>query len=131
MDFDFGTSEPPKDENNNNQNNPSQPNQQNNDGFFNMDFNSNPSESQPKTTLDDMLNMNFNSNEGQSIPQSNNFQSMDIDNKTRNIHPDNLTLIPKQYCESHENININKPVNDGNTNRIDNNYEKNKHILHK
>ena len=82
MDFDFGTSEPPKDENNNNQNNPSQPNQQNNEGFFNMDFNSNPSESQPKTTLDDMLNMNFNSNEGQSIPQSNNFQTMDMNMNT-------------------------------------------------
>ena len=50
---------------------------------------------------------------------------MDIDNKTRNIHPDNLTMIPKQCCESRENININKPVNDGNINRIDNNYEKN------
>ena len=38
MDFDFGTSEPPK-ENTNNQNETSQPPQQNNDGFFNMDFN--------------------------------------------------------------------------------------------
>ena len=46
MDFDFGTSEPPK-ENSNNQNETSQPAQQNNDGFFNMDFQSNPSESNP------------------------------------------------------------------------------------
>ena len=64
MDFDFV--EPPKEENNNNEINSSQPSQQNNDGFFNMDFQSNPSQSQPKTTLDDMLNMNF-----QTMPQSN------------------------------------------------------------
>ena len=64
MDFDFV--EPPKDENNNNEINSSQPSQQNNDGFFNMDFQSNPSQSQPQTTLDDMLNMNF-----QPMPQSN------------------------------------------------------------
>ena len=64
MDFDFV--EPPKEENNNNEINSSQPSQQNNDGFFNMDFQSNPSQSQPQTTLDDMLNMNF-----QPMPQSN------------------------------------------------------------
>ena len=64
MDFDFV--EPPKDENNNNEINSSQPSQQNNDGFFNMDFQSNPSQSQPQTTLDDMLNMNF-----QPMSQSN------------------------------------------------------------
>ena len=64
MDFDFV--EPPKEENNNNEINSSQPSQQNNDGFFNMDFQSNPSQSQPKTTLDAMLNMNF-----QPMPQSN------------------------------------------------------------
>ena len=64
MDFDFV--EPPKDENNNNEINSSQPSQPNNDGFFNMDFQSNPSQSQPQTTLDDMLNMNF-----QPMPQSN------------------------------------------------------------
>ena len=64
MDFDFV--EPPKEENNNNEINSSQPSQQNNDGFFNMDFQSNPSQSQPQTTLDDMLNMNF-----QTMPKSN------------------------------------------------------------
>ena len=64
MDFDFV--EPPKDENNNNEINSSQPSQQKNDGFFNMDFQSNPSQSQPQTTLDDMLNMNF-----QPMSQSN------------------------------------------------------------
>ena len=69
MDFDFGTSEPPK-ENTNNQNETSQPPQQNNDGFFNMDFQTNPSESQPQTNLDDMLNMNFQpiEDEAKTIP---------------------------------------------------------------
>ena len=61
MDFDFGTSEPQKEENNNIEINTSQPPQQNNDGFFNMDFSSNPSQPQQQNTLDDMLNMNFQS----------------------------------------------------------------------
>ena len=61
MDFDFGTSEPQKEENNNIETNTSQPPQQNNDGFFNMDFSSNPSQPQQQNTLDDMLNMNFQS----------------------------------------------------------------------
>ncbi len=79
MDFDFGTSEPQKEENNDKQNDTSQPPQQNNEGFLNMDFLTNPSESQPKSTLDDMLNMNFKPNEEQqSIPQSNNFQNMEM-----------------------------------------------------
>ena len=38
MDFDFGTSEPQKEENNNNEINTSEPINQNNDGFINMDF---------------------------------------------------------------------------------------------
>ena len=77
MDFDFGTSEPQKEENNDNQNNTSQSPQQNNEGFINMDFLSNPPESQPKSTLDDMLNMNFKPNEEQqSNQQSKNFQNM-------------------------------------------------------
>ena len=61
MDFDFGTSEPQKEENNNIEINTSQPPQQNNDGFFNMDLSSNPSQPQQQNTLDDMLNMNFQS----------------------------------------------------------------------
>ena len=85
MDFDFGTSEPPK-ENTNNQNETSQPPQQNNDGFFNMDFQTNPSESQPQTNLDDMLNMNFQPNEAQSIPKNDNFQNMNM-NINMNINP--------------------------------------------
>ena len=85
MDFDFGTSEPPK-ENSNNQNETSQPAQQNNDGFFNMDFQSNPSESQPKSNLDDMLNMNFQPMEDNSIPKNDNFQNMNM-NINMNINP--------------------------------------------
>ena len=62
MDFDFGDSQ--KEENNNNPTNFSQPASEpkleNNDGFLNMDFQTNPEQSQQKsTTLDDMLNMNF------------------------------------------------------------------------
>ena len=60
MDFDFGTSDPQKEENNPNEINTSQPQQQNNDGFFNMDFQTNPSESQPKT--EPFQNMNLNNN---------------------------------------------------------------------
>ena len=72
MDFNFETSEPQKEnDNSNNEINTNQPPQQNNDGFFNMDFQTNPSESQQKTTLDDMLNMNFKPNEEQSQPQIN------------------------------------------------------------
>ena len=62
MDFDFGDSQ--KEENNNNPTNFSQPASEpkleNNDGFLNMDFQTNPEQSQQKSTkLDDMLNMNF------------------------------------------------------------------------
>ena len=85
MDFNFETSEPQKDENNDNQINTSKPTQQNNDGFFNMDFNSNPSESQPKSTLDDMLNMNFQPSEEKSNPQNNIYQNMDM-NMNMNIN---------------------------------------------
>ena len=80
MDFNFGTSEPQKDENNTNEINTSQPPQQNNEGFFNMDFQSNPSETQPKSTLDDMLNMNFQSNTEQSQPKIDSFQGMNLNN---------------------------------------------------
>ena len=59
MDFDFGTSEPQKEENKNNEINTSEQPQQNNEGFFNMDFQPNPSQTQQQNTLDDMLNMNF------------------------------------------------------------------------
>ena len=80
MDFNFGTSEPQKDENNTNEINTSQPPQQNNDGFFNMDFQSNPSETQQKSTLDDMLNMNFQPNTEESQPKIDSFQGMNLNN---------------------------------------------------
>ena len=62
MDFDFNTNQ---NEGNNNDDQfgfsepPKETNPSNNDGFQNLDFQSNPEQSQPKTTLDDMLNMNF------------------------------------------------------------------------
>ena len=60
MDFDFGTSEPAKEEHNDNEINTSEPPQQNNDGFMNMDFLTNPPQSQqPQTTLDNIMDMNF------------------------------------------------------------------------
>ena len=102
MDFDFGTSEPQKEENNDNQNNTSEPPQQNNEGFLNMDFLTNPSESQPKSTLDDMLNMNFKPNEEQqSIPQSNNFQNMEM-NFTQKIDEEEQKRIEAREKEAQE-----------------------------
>ena len=66
MDFDFGTSQPAKEEHNDNEINTSEPPQQNNDGFMNMDFLTNPPQSQqPQTTLDNIMDMNF-----QPSPQS-------------------------------------------------------------
>ena len=68
MDFDFGTSEPAKEEHNDNEINTSEPPQQNNDGLMNMDFLTNPPQSQqPQTTLDNIMDMNF-----QPSPQSQN-----------------------------------------------------------
>ena len=68
MDFDFGTSEPAKEEHNDNEINTSESQQQNNDGFMNMDFLTNPPQSQqPQTTLDNIMDMNF-----QPSPQSQN-----------------------------------------------------------
>ena len=72
MDFDFGTSEPQKEENSNNEINTSEPTNQNNDGFINMDFQTNPPQPQQQTALDDMLNMNFQTS---SQPQNLNFDS--------------------------------------------------------
>ena len=51
-----------------------------------MDFQSNPSESQPKSNLDDMLNMNFQPMEDNSIPKNDNFQNMNM-NINMNINP--------------------------------------------
>ena len=59
MDFDFGTSEPAKEEHNDNEINTSEPPQQNNDGFMNMDFLTNPPQSQPQSSFDNIMDMNF------------------------------------------------------------------------
>ena len=109
MDFNFETSEPQKDENNDNQINTSKPTQQNNDGFFNMDFNSNPSESQPKSTLDDMLNMNFQPSEEKSNPQNNIYQNMDmnmnINTKIDDEEQKRIEAREKEEQERRERIN--------------------------
>ena len=108
MDFDFGTSEPQKEENNDNQNNTSQPPQQNNEGFINMDFLSNPPESQPKSTLDDMLNMNFKPNEEQSQPQINmgnlNF-NMNMNSNVDEEEQKRIEAREKEALERREKIN--------------------------
>ena len=70
MDFDFGTSEPAKEENINT----SEPPQQNNDGFMNMDFLSNPPQSQPQSAFDNIMDMNI-----QQSPQSQN-SDMNLNN---------------------------------------------------
>ena len=70
MDFDFGTSEPAKEENINT----SEPQQQNNDGFMNMDFLSNPPQSQPQSAFDNIIDMNI-----QQSPQSPN-SDMNLNN---------------------------------------------------
>ena len=80
MDFDFGTSEPQKEENSPNETNTSQPPQQNNDGFLNMDFLTNPPENHQNSNLDDMLNMNFQPNSEQSQPKVDSFQNMNLNN---------------------------------------------------
>ena len=59
MDFDFGTSEPQKEGNNNNEINTSGSPQQNNDGFMNMDFLTNPPQSQPQSSFGNIMDMNF------------------------------------------------------------------------
>ena len=74
MDFDFGTSEPAKEEHNDNEINTSEPPQQNNDGFMNMDFLSNPPQSQPQSAFDNIMDMNI-----QQSPQSQN-SDMNLNN---------------------------------------------------
>ena len=59
MDFDFGTSEPQKEGDNNNEINTLGSPQQNNDGFMNMDFLTNPPQSQPQSSFDNIMDMNF------------------------------------------------------------------------
>ena len=59
MDFDFGTSEPQKEGNNNNEINTLGSPQQNNDGFMNMDFLTNPPQSQPQSSFGNIMDMNF------------------------------------------------------------------------
>ena len=76
-----------------------------------MDFQSNPSESQPKSNLDDMLNMNFQPMEDNSIPKNDNLQNMNM-NINMNINPQvdeegqkRLESKEKEAQESREKIN--------------------------
>ena len=73
MDFNFDTS-PTQNEGNNKDSN-----QVNNDGFLNMDFQSVPEQSQPKSNLEDMLNMNFQApSDQQSQPKNDMIINMDL-----------------------------------------------------
>ena len=87
MDFDFGTSEPQKEEQNQNEINTSQPTQQNNEGFLNMDFQSNPPHSQPQTSLDDMLNMNFAPSSQQPNTNTNIDSNFNTNINLNNLNP--------------------------------------------
>lgn len=87
MDFDFGTSEPQKEEQNQNEINTSQPTQQNNEGFLNMDFQSNPPQSQPQTSLDDMLNMNFAPSSQQPNTNTNIDSNFNTNINLNNLNP--------------------------------------------
>mgnify|MGYP002623955679 CR=1 FL=1 len=88
MDFDFGTSEPAKEEHNDNEINTSEPPQQNNDGFMNMDFLTNPPQSQqPQTTLDNIMDMNF-----QPSPQSQN-TGMNLNNLNESFNSGSFDAI--------------------------------------
>ena len=76
-----------------------------------MDFQTNPSESQPKTTLDDMLNMNFQPIQEQSVPKNDNFQNMEM-NMNMNINPkvdeeeqNRIAAREKEAQERREKIN--------------------------
>ena len=76
-----------------------------------MDFQTNPSESQPKTTLDDMLNMNFQPNSEQSQPKTEPFQNMNLNNNM-NFNPQvddeeqkRIEAREKEAMERREKIN--------------------------
>ena len=115
MDFDFGTSEPQKEENNNNEINTSEPTNQNNDGFLNMDFQTNQSQPQQQTALDDMLNMNFQSNPQQqnlNFDSNMNNMNMNLNNNLNNQVDEEeqkrLEAREKEAQERREKINQNQ-----------------------
>ena len=106
MDFDFGPSEPPKEENNENEINTSQPPQQNNEGFFNMDFQTNPPQSQPQTTLDDMLNMNFQPSQSPNINLDSNINNnINLNPKVDEEEIKRIEAREKEALERREKIN--------------------------
>ena len=108
MDFDFGTSEPQKEENNNIEINTSQPPQQNNDGFFNMDLSSNPSQPQQQNTLDNMLNMNFQSSSQPSNIEFGSNMNMNLNKLNPKVDEEEqkrLEAREKEALERREKIN--------------------------
>ena len=101
MDFDFGTSEPAKEENINT----SEPPQQNNDGFMNMDFLSNPPQSQPQSAFDNIMDMNI-----QQSPQSPNsdMNLNNVNNLNTKVDEEEIKRIEareKEALERRERIN--------------------------
>ena len=108
MDFDFGTSEPQKEENKNNEINTSEQPQQNNEGFFNMDFQPNPSQTQQQNTLDDMLNMNFQPNSqptNTNLESNMNFNLNNVNPKVDDEEQKRLEAREKEAQERREKIN--------------------------
>ena len=106
MDFNFdtGTSEPQKEENNNNEINTSQPTQQNNDFLTNMDFLSNPSQPQPQSNLDNMMDMNFQPSSQSNIQDNN----MNLNNLNANVDEEEIKrneAREKEAQERREKIN--------------------------
>ena len=105
MDFNFdtGTSEPQKEENNNNEINTSQPTQQNND-FLNMDFLTNPPQSQPQSNLDNIMDMNFQPS-SQSNIQDNNMNLNNLNAKVDDEEIKRNEAREKEAKERREKIN--------------------------
>ena len=106
MDFNFdtGTSEPQKEENNNNEINTSQPTQQNNDFLTNMDFLSNPPQPQPQSNLDNMMDMNFQPSSQSNIKDNN----MNLNNLNANVDEEEIKrneAREKEAQERREKIN--------------------------
>ena len=112
MEFDFNTSPNENTGNNNDQfgftDQPKESNPSNNDGFQNMDFLSQPAQSQPKSTLDDMLNMNFQPLEEDSKPKNDINLNMDLnmnnnlDNGSHGVNEEEQKRIADRKREADE-----------------------------
>ena len=95
-------------ENKNNEINTSEQPQQNNEGFFNMDFQPNPSQTQQQNTLDDMLNMNFQPNSqptNTNLESNMNFNLNNVNPKVDDEEQKRLEAREKEAQEKREKIN--------------------------